>query len=67
MNKASVSGDSKVVCGAPVPSEKGIDIPPKRAGEMTIEEGEVIINVEPNTPELVSAVNKKYNKEEREH
>ena len=67
MNKASVSGDSRVVCGAPVPSEKGIDIPPKKAGEMVIEEGEVVIKAVDNTPEIVNAVNKKYNKEDREH
>ena len=47
MSKASVSGDTKVVCGSPVPSESGIDIPPKRAGEMVIEEGEVVIEVKP--------------------
>ena len=67
MSKGNVSGDSKIVCGAPVPSESGIDIPPKRAGEMVIEEGEVVIEVKANTPELVDAVNKKYNKEDREH
>ena len=67
MSKGNVSGDSKIVCGSPIPSEKGIDIPPKRAGEMAIEEGDIVIEVRPNTPELVKAVNKKYNKEEREH
>ncbi len=67
MSKGNVSGDSKIVCGAPVPSERGIDIPPKRAGEIVIEEGEIIIRAENNTPELVKAVKEKYNKEEMEH
>ena len=67
MNKGNVSGDSKMVCGTPIPSENGIDIPPKRAGEMVIEEGEVVLEARDNTPELVNAVNKKYKKEDREH
>lgn len=58
MNEASVSGDSKIVCGAPMPNENSIDIPPKKSCEKVIEEGEVVIMLAPNLQELVMKANK---------
>lgn len=68
MNGENISGDTIVVCGTPIPDkDKNIDIPPKTAGKKVIEAGEITINLEANTKEIVDAVNKKYGKEEREH
>ena len=69
MNTNNVSGDSKVVVGTPIPDEKGINIPPEKAGEKVIEEGPVVLELQSNTPELVNEVNAKYNKreEDKEH
>lgn len=68
MIEANVNGDTIIVCGAPRPSENNIDIPPKTAGKKVIEAGDVVINLEENTPELVEAINRKNNKkEEKEH
>jgi len=66
MNAEKVSGDSMIVCGTPIPDEKKIDIPPKSAGKKVIEEGEVVINLESNTKELVDKVNRKYGKEDKD-
>lgn len=70
MNKNNISGDSKIVCGTPVPENKenGIDIPPKTAGEKAIEAGEIILSVEPNTKELINKLEvQKAKKEGIEH
>lgn len=53
MDKSKVSGDSKIVMGSPIPKEDSIDIPPKSAGEKVIEEGEIVLNLESNTKELL--------------
>ena len=53
MDKSKVSGDSKIVMGSPIPKEKEIDIPPKTAKEKIIEEGEIILSLEQNTPEIL--------------
>ena len=58
MNKSKVSGDSKIVMGSPIPKENEIDIPPKSAGEKVIEEGEIILSLEVNTPELLKKLEK---------
>ena len=65
MNRSNVSGDLRIVMGSPIPTEKSIDIPPKSAGENVIEEGEVILNLESNTPELIAKLNKSKNNVER--
>lgn len=65
MNRSNVSGDLRIVMGSPIPTEKSIDIPPKSAGEKVIEEGEVILNLESNTPELIAKLNKSKNNVER--
>ena len=57
MNTSNVNGDLKIVMGSPVPTENSIDIPPKSAGEKVIEEGEIVLNLEPNTRELVEKLN----------
>ena len=54
MDKSKVSGDSKIVMGAPMAKEeKDIVIPPAKSGMKVIEEGEIELNLEPNTPELI--------------
>ena len=53
MNKSKVSGDSKIVMGSPIPKEEEIDIPPRTAAEKVIEEGEIVLTVEQNTPEIL--------------
>lgn len=65
MNKSNNSGDTKIVMGSPIPTEKDINIPPKSAGEKVIEEGEIVIRLEPNTKELVDKVNAKEGNQER--
>lgn len=65
MNRSNVSGDLKIVMGSPMPTEKSIDIPPKSAGEKVIEEGEIVLNLESNTPELIARLNKSKNNVER--
>ena len=65
MNRSNVSGDLKIVMGSPMPTERSIDIPPKSAGEKVIEEGEIILNLENNTPELMAKLNKSKNNEGR--
>lgn len=65
MNKSNISGDAKIVMGSPIPTKENIDIPPKSAGEKVIEEGEIILNLEPNTKELVDKVNAKKGNQER--
>ena len=65
MNTSNISGDTMVVMGAPMPTEKTLDIPPKTAGKKVIEEGEIILNLEPNTKELVDKVNAKKGNQER--
>lgn len=65
MNRSNVNGDLKIVMGSPIPTEKSIDIPPKSAGEKVIEEGEIILSLENNTPELIAKLNKNKNNEER--
>ena len=67
MNANSVSGDSRVVVGTPIPDEKGINIPPEKAGEKVIEEGTVVLELQPNTQELVNKVNAKYEREDKEY
>ena len=54
MDKSKVSGDSKIVMGAPMPKEdKHITIPPEKSGTKVIEEGEIELKLEQNTPELL--------------
>ena len=54
MNRSKVSGDSKIVMGAPMAKEeKNIVIPPEKTGIKVIEEGEIELSVEQNTPELL--------------
>ena len=54
MDKSKVSGDSKIVMGAPMAKEeKTIVIPPAKSGMKVIEEGEIELAVEKNTPELL--------------
>ena len=53
MKKSKVSGDSKIVMGSPIPKEEEIDIPPRTAAEKVIEEGEIVLTVEQNTPEIL--------------
>ena len=65
MNTSNISGDAMIVMGAPMPTEKTLDIPPKTAGKKVIEEGEIILNLENNTPELISKLNKSKNNVER--
>lgn len=65
MNRSNVNGELKIVMGSPIPTEKSIDIPPKSAGEKVIEEGEIILSLENNTPELIAKLNKNKNNEER--
>ena len=65
MNKNKISGDTKIVMGSPVPKENDIDIPPKSAGKKVIEEGEVIINLESNTRELLDKLNASKDNKER--
>lgn len=60
MNKKNVSGDTKIVMGSPMPKGNNIDIPPKASGEKVIEEGEIILSLEPNTKELIDKLNKGY-------
>ena len=59
MNKSNISGDAIIVMGSPVPTEKSIDIPPKTAGKKVIEEGEIVLSLEANTPELIAKLNSK--------
>ena len=57
MDKSIVSGDSKIVMGSPMAKkEKHIVIPPEKSGMKVIEEGEIEIKVEKNTPELIAAL-----------
>jgi len=63
MNKSKKSGDLKIVMGSPMPTEKDLDIPPKSAGEKVIEEGEIELKLENNTPELLHKLNKNKNNE----
>lgn len=65
MNKSKVSGDSKIIMGSPMPKEENIDIPPKASGEKVIEEGEIILNLEPNTRELLDRLNASKGNQER--
>ena len=65
MNTSNVSGDTIIVMGSPMPTEKGIDIPPKTAGKKVIEEGEIELKLESNTPELIAKLNKSKNNVER--
>lgn len=65
MNKKNVSGDTKIVMGSPTPKENNIDIPPKASGEKVIEEGEIILNLEPNTRELIDKLNASKGNQER--
>ena len=54
MNKSNISGDTKIVMGSPMAKEeKDIVIPPAKSGMKVIEEGEIILAVEKNTPELL--------------
>lgn len=63
MNTSKKSGDTVVVMGAPMPTENSIDIPPKTAGKKVIEEGEISISLEQNTPELIAKLNQNKNVE----
>lgn len=63
MNTNNISGDLKIVMGAPMPTEQSLDIPPKTAEQKVIEEGEIILSLEPNTPELIAKLNKNKNVE----
>ena len=65
MDKSKISGDSKIVMGSPVPKENDIDIPPKSAGEKVIEEGEIVLNLESNTKELLDKLNASKGNQER--
>lgn len=65
MNKSNVSGDSKIVMGSPIPTEDNINIPPKSAGEKIIEEGEVILKLEPNTKELIDRLDERKGNKDR--
>ncbi len=65
MNKNNINGDLKIVMGSPVPTDKSLDIPPKTAGQKVIEEGEIVLNLEKNTPELIAKLNKRKNNVER--
>ena len=57
MDKSKVSGDPKIVMGAPMAKEeREIVIPPEKSGMKVIEEGDVILTVEANTPELIAAL-----------
>lgn len=63
MNTSKVNGDLKIVMGSPMPTERSIDIPPKTAGQKVIEEGEIVLKLEQNTPELIAKLNKNKNVE----
>jgi len=65
MNTSNISGNVKIVMGTPIPTEKEINIPPKTAGQKVIEEGEIVLNLEDNTPELIAKLNKSKNNVER--
>ena len=65
MNTSNVNGDLKIDMGSPMPTETSIDIPPKTAGQKVIEEGEVTLSLEENTPELIAKLNKSKNNVER--
>lgn len=65
MSKSNISGDTKIVMGSPIPKEKDIDIPPKSAGEKVIEEGEMVLNLENNTKELIDRLNESKGNQER--
>lgn len=65
MDKSKVSGDSKIVMGSPVPTEEELNIPPQSAGEKVIEEGEVVLNLESNTKELLDRLNASKGNQER--
>jgi len=58
MNTSNISGDTIIVMGAPMPTEKTLDIPPKTAGKKVIEEGTIILKVEPNNRELLEKLNR---------
>ena len=54
MDISKVSGDSKIVMGSPMAKEeKTIVIPPENSGSKVIEEGEIILRLEQNTPEIL--------------
>lgn len=57
MSMSNISGDTKIVMGSPMPKEESIDIPPKTAGEKIIEEGEIILELENNSRELIEKLN----------
>lgn len=63
MNTSKVNGDSGIFVGLPMPTENSIDIPPKTAGKKVIEEGEIELSLEKNTPELIEKLNKNKNVE----
>ena len=65
MNKSKISGDTKIVMGSPIPKDNDIDIPPKSAGEKVIEEGEIVLNLESNTKELLDQLNASKDNKER--
>ena len=65
MNTSNVNGDLKIVMGSPIPTEKSLNIPPKTAGQKVIEAGEIELNLEKNTPELIARLNKSKNNVER--
>ena len=65
MSKSNISGDTKIVMGSPIQKEKDIDIPPKSAGEKVIEDGEIVLNLENNTKELIDRLNKSKGNQER--
>ena len=65
MSKSNISGDTKIVMGSPIPKENDIDIPPKSAGEKVIEDGEIVLNLENNTKELIDRLNKSKGNQER--
>ena len=62
MDRSKVSGDSKIVMGTPIAKGKNIEIPPKSADEKVIEEGEIVLNLESNTKELLDRLNASKNK-----
>ena len=64
MDKSKVSGDSKIVMGSPMAKEeKNIVIPPEKSGMKVIEEGEIELSVEPNTPDLLKKLEEQKGRE----
>ena len=60
MNRSNVDGDLMIVCGTPIPDDKGrADIPPQTAEKKVIEAGALFVefDLEDNTPEVLAQLN----------